>query len=264
MNTIKQKLRSRTGASITFALLLFLVCAILCSVILAASTSAAGRMSRIAETDQRYYGVTAAAELLTDLIDGKTVSIVEVTETQYTTNYSGGTPGTPTAGETTTSFYIVENKKAGEITSADLTDGNVFVPNAAGTSDSILEDAAKSICRSDAITDRELGLASSFYGACSLDYDALSVTILENIDRSGTITFTLYNTYSEKDQVSSAGSRYTLYVPFSADRSVTTDSRTEPVSSAPLGDDSYTEVTKTTVTTVTTLTWTLNGIRTGS
>ncbi|NLC32861.1 MAG: hypothetical protein GX781_06145 [Clostridiales bacterium] len=45
---IMNKLRSRTGASISFALLLFLVCAVLCSVILTAATAASGRMSSLA------------------------------------------------------------------------------------------------------------------------------------------------------------------------------------------------------------------------
>ena len=65
-NRILTKLRSRTGASITFALLLFLVCAVLSSVIIVAASAAAGRMSGIAEADQRYYAVTSAAELLRD------------------------------------------------------------------------------------------------------------------------------------------------------------------------------------------------------
>ena len=68
-NRILDKLRSRTGASISFALLLFLVCAVLCSVILTAATAASGRMSNMAETDQRYYAGTSAAELMKELIN---------------------------------------------------------------------------------------------------------------------------------------------------------------------------------------------------
>ena len=67
MKRIRRKLNSRKGASITFALLLFLVCAVLSSVIIVAATAASGRMSKIAETDQRYYAVTSAAELLKNL-----------------------------------------------------------------------------------------------------------------------------------------------------------------------------------------------------
>ena len=70
-NRISRKLRSETGASITYALLLFLVCAALSAVILVAATTSAGRMSNIAEADQQYYAVTSAAELLVDLLDGE-------------------------------------------------------------------------------------------------------------------------------------------------------------------------------------------------
>lgn len=77
-NRISRKLRSETGASITYALLLFLVCAALSAVILVAATTASGRMSRIAETDQKYYAVTSAAELLRDMMDGQSVSMVKM------------------------------------------------------------------------------------------------------------------------------------------------------------------------------------------
>ena len=70
MNLIHHKLRSRRGASISFALLLFLVCAVVGSVVLVAGTAAAGRISQAAEADQRYYSVTSAAELLKGQIEG--------------------------------------------------------------------------------------------------------------------------------------------------------------------------------------------------
>ena len=78
MNRILDKLRSGRGASITFALLLFLVCAVLSTVIVTTASTAAGRMSNMAEADQRYYSVTSACELLKELIHGKTVSVVKV------------------------------------------------------------------------------------------------------------------------------------------------------------------------------------------
>ena len=77
MQAIKNKIRSRRGASLTFALLLFLVCAVVGSVVLVAGTAASGRMSQIAEMDQRYYSVNSAARLLIDTIDGKEITIIE-------------------------------------------------------------------------------------------------------------------------------------------------------------------------------------------
>ncbi len=77
MHKLKQKLKSQTGASITFALLLFLVCAVVGSAVLVAGTAAAGRMSKIAEMDQRYYAVNSAARLLADTIQEKPLEIVK-------------------------------------------------------------------------------------------------------------------------------------------------------------------------------------------
>lgn len=77
MRTLKRKLNSQRGASLTFALLLFLVCAVVGSAVLVAGTAAAGRMSKIAEMDQRYYSVNSAARLLIELMDGEEATIVK-------------------------------------------------------------------------------------------------------------------------------------------------------------------------------------------
>ena len=90
MNRMLDKLRSGRGASITFGLLLFLVCAVLSSVIIATASTAAGRISNMAEADQRYYSVTSACELLKGLIDGKTVTIVENPDYTYLIPDIGG------------------------------------------------------------------------------------------------------------------------------------------------------------------------------
>ena len=64
--TFSRKLRSETGASLSFALLLFLVCAIIGVIILTAGTIASGRLAEKAKMDQRYYRVISAAEFLKD------------------------------------------------------------------------------------------------------------------------------------------------------------------------------------------------------
>ena len=68
MRAVKRKLKSQRGASITFALLIFLVAAVVGSAVLTAGTAASGRMSKIAEMDQRYYSVNSAAKLVIDQI----------------------------------------------------------------------------------------------------------------------------------------------------------------------------------------------------
>ena len=84
MNDLKRKLNSQRGASITWALLIFLVCAVVGSVVLTAGTAAAGRMSQQAVSDQRYYCVTSAVQLLIDKIDGETVTAVQQKEKSET------------------------------------------------------------------------------------------------------------------------------------------------------------------------------------
>lgn len=84
MNAVKKKIESQKGASITFALLLFLVCSMVSIVVVTAGTAAAGRMSQRAETDQRYYAVTSAVELLIDDFKGKTATVEYTKETAET------------------------------------------------------------------------------------------------------------------------------------------------------------------------------------
>ena len=91
MRNVRRKLGSQAGASITFALLLFLVCAVISSVVIVAATAAGGRLSKLAEMDQRYYAVTSAAELLKHEIDGKTVIVTQSKDAEgnpvYTARY---------------------------------------------------------------------------------------------------------------------------------------------------------------------------------
>ena len=70
MQAIKNKIRSRRGASLTFALLLFLVCAVIGSIVLAAGFAASGRLAGLAESEKRYYAVNSAAELIVDQLCG--------------------------------------------------------------------------------------------------------------------------------------------------------------------------------------------------
>ena len=70
MQAIRNKIRSRRGASLTFALLLFLVCAVVGSVVLVAGTAASGRLAELAESEQRFYAVNSAAELIVSKLCG--------------------------------------------------------------------------------------------------------------------------------------------------------------------------------------------------
>lgn len=62
--------RAQSGASLPLALLLMLICALLTSVVLAASTGVAGRFKNLTEMDAHYYSATSAAGLLAKEIEG--------------------------------------------------------------------------------------------------------------------------------------------------------------------------------------------------
>lgn len=97
MNAMENKIKSQRGASITFALLLFLVCAVISSIVIVAATAVGGRASQMAELDQRYYSVNSAAELLRDVLETQIVTATTGTRTVSTVDHTGATiePGTP-------------------------------------------------------------------------------------------------------------------------------------------------------------------------
>lgn len=265
-NLIKNKLRQETGASITFALLLFLICAVVSSVVLTAATAASGRMSKTAEYDQRYYSVTSAAELMKEQLDGKTVSIVKVTESTQTTPYTDGIPGEPGfINETSPKIYLAADKTAAGITDADLTErsqidgeGTNAIYAASLRAASILNDAAWYYSQEkDEATAKELNLSSSL---ASGENDPLAAVMEESVDAAGNIVLTISNAGAE-------GKQYTLRLTFMADKHTDTGSRSvdgprEDIVTAADGTVTYNVTTTVTTTEVTSLTWQLTGIET--
>ena len=120
-NSACRKLRSEKGASITFALLLFLVCAVLSAVVLVAATTTAGRMANIAETDQRYYSVVSAAELVSEVAESKTVSVFK---------FEGD------------SKYYTFMKPAEEVSEADFFAGSASLPETDPSAEEMVEDTS--------------------------------------------------------------------------------------------------------------------------
>ena len=82
-NRIMKKLRSDVGASITFGLLLFLVCAVISAVVLVAGTTAAGRLSGMSKTEQRYYSVTSTAKLIQEELEGGSATVLKIDDDYY-------------------------------------------------------------------------------------------------------------------------------------------------------------------------------------
>lgn len=80
---VYMRLRSERGASLSFAILAFLVCAGVAAVILAAATASMGQFAELGKMDQRYYAVTSAANLFRDSLgadDEVELTFVQVRE----------------------------------------------------------------------------------------------------------------------------------------------------------------------------------------
>ena len=115
---MRAKLNSEQGAALTFALLCFLVCAVVGSVILTAATAAAGRFAGLTEADRRYYAVSSAARLLEDSFEDKKTVVIEL-EKKYksteTKDYSGASVTPPTESNVTYTFKKLLSDKTDSI-----------------------------------------------------------------------------------------------------------------------------------------------------
>ena len=188
LRKLKQKLKSQTGASITFALLLFLVCAVVGSVVLTAGTAAAGRMSELAKMDQRYYSVTSAAQLLRDTMDGKQVTVTQKTVTENGTIITSPSP---------------------EV------DPEVESP--------ILKASALHLIKENA---EDITMAWNLTGSSEIQNAALNVKIKETLSSDGTMTMLISNVADNSSGGTSGSSYiYTLQMVFTADKTESVDKR---------------------------------------
>ena len=74
MTRVQRKIEDRSGASLSVALLFFLVCAIVGSVLIAAASVSMGRMKGIEQGEQERYAVDSAMELIAAKMQGGSVS----------------------------------------------------------------------------------------------------------------------------------------------------------------------------------------------
>ncbi len=229
MNRIKNKLRSRTGASITFALLLFLVCVVLCSVILSAATASSGRMAGLARTDQRYYAVTSACEMMRDMVGGEAnaVTIVAETDTTSTTKYEDGTVDEESATEPTTikkykvQITTAEGTVTEEFTEEKFKEGTTVLNNTDDAINAILMNAAIKIYKTgNSLSDNDswpksftivsdTALKTALLENPETDQDPLAVTVLAELG-SGKLTLKVCNTSTK-----TFGDRFTQIMVFS-------------------------------------------------
>ena len=233
MNRIKKKIKSNNGASITFALLIFLVCAVISGIVIVAATTSAGRMSKTTEMDQRYYAVTSAAELLKEYIDPEDpdnkerIRVIMTRDTDITTTYYGETVDDtkPTVlygpdsvpGEWSIEKEALEYEEETlendtedddygliddpvEPDNGDNNDKNDFTPM------TLLEYAAEKLALDDLSKimpdiDSEMPITKSLSLSTSLvdlENTDLSVDISMNVDKNGTLTLDVSNADTTK------------------------------------------------------------------
>ena len=192
MNAMKNKIKSPKGASITFALLLFLVCAIISSIVIVAATAVGGRASKMAELDQRYYAVNSAAELLRNVLEEETVTATTGTKIVSTVDQTGTTV---TEGET-------ENMD----TEIYVDNGAVDIDISADTT-SLVATAAKNVI---GVTTKLEPLSLSATGSGITDATALDVVMVPSF-AGKELTVNVANVDSAKKGT------YTLKLIFKAD-----------------------------------------------
>ncbi len=102
MFRIRKKLQETTGASLSLALLFFVLCAVAGSVILSAATTVPGRFSGLVRKEQRSYAVDSAARLLGDYFKeaGKLRIIEKRTVNEYLRTTTSTTETTDNNGDT--------------------------------------------------------------------------------------------------------------------------------------------------------------------
>jgi hypothetical protein len=223
---ISAKLKDQSGASITYALLLFLVCAVVSSVVLAAGTAASGRMSKAVETDQRYYSVASTAELLLDLYDGAKI----VTQTTQTTQE--GESGSDVVGG-----YPKYFKDSTELESEAAANYNLL-----STVSGLYTGTSMKTLPTDAMP---VTVDSTQYAAIQARSTA-----------DGGITFAV-SSYKKTSSGAESTDKYTLYLVFGASVNQITDTKTTDGY-----NDSGEMETKTKLTVTTEITWSLTSMST--
>ena len=275
MIAMKNKIKSQRGASITFALLLFLVCAMVSSVVIVAATTAGGRMSNLPDIDQRYYAVSSAAELLGKTLNEQVVTVVK--SRKRTIKYFYNADGTKNGDPEKTPQHLITEIYAGDrledstlpnvgstyslLTSiADKLTNNVLIDMDEDTADPTPAESTASypdmVSRTISATgDLKLN-SSSLTNAKGLEI--LSVDIYQQLDKDGTLTF--YVSKPVKNSEGEVTGAYTLRLIFAADKTKDRISHTEHGASVADGTGKYTVTDTETKTTTIKYRWTLTRI----
>ena len=92
-NIVSKKLRSNDGATLLFALLFFVVCAVAGSIAMSSASGFTGSLVNVRDTDAEYYAVSSAAKYLIDALAGSEFTIAD----KKTETYKSGNESEPTS-----------------------------------------------------------------------------------------------------------------------------------------------------------------------
>lgn len=282
---ICKKLKSNTGASLSIALLLFLVCTVLGSVILKSGTAASGRVSDMAAADARYYSVTSAADYLADAITTvhveatptqaahdvrRTVSIERkaVTTTEETSSYVNEAWGDPVNTGRSVNYSIpavTDNSSTGTANAETILTAavnDIFFGGSPQATEACWSKDNPSIENADnsGAYQKEYDFSLTFTnGTGGSERDDLTVYVNEVIKKNGDLVLTV----SDAQDAGDAGYRMQmLFVLTSKTHTGSTSRTTSDTTGTKETDDlKLIETTKTTETKTTTCYWTLAEIR---
>lgn len=272
-------LRSQTGASITFALLLFLICSLVGALVITAGTTAAGRMANLAEMDQRYYSVSSAANLLADELNNSTVKITRVrklstvTVTEYATEEVEGRTVATVVGSGSTTYAWYSTSFNDQIVVSDPEEMQEYNPDG-DAGDSLPEDEFSFLtgraavlllddtCNNDSAMEASMKNGVSQHGQFSLTHERegggvtdqnLAISGTFEMKSDGTLVLTLHNTN---------GDPYLMRVTLTASISETKSENTTADTSREYLSNGFMETVNSTrtLTKVSEITWTVSGV----
>lgn len=254
MERVREKLHSRTGASLLIALLFFLVAMTVGAVVLTAASANAGRIQKNRQEQQNYLAVASAAGLLREDITGDPcltfIGSYRRIDTEIITYYESTNAETGEVTTWTTTEHKTEYKK-------DANDGSAPLSNSDGTG---LDENSK------LLTNEIVSLDETYYAtvpqlACAEpsqnlekdlefekndEYDIPTVEGKLTIQTGGNERYTIWIQLNSQQDGVSSNTMTLMFAPKVSGPETTVSTR-----SWSAGNSHYTEVTTTYKTTVT-------------
>ncbi len=163
--SLPEKLRSNRGASVSIALLLFLICSVVGALVITAASAAAGRTAKLASSDQRYYSVASAMELLTEELSETPVVLVR-SKTVVTTDTTVYTLSSSTDSNGLVNQSSSSSSSSSETTSYSTSIGSTVISSQNSSIDydsmSLLSSSAARLLFADNNCNNEAAMSYSF------------------------------------------------------------------------------------------------------